>query len=117
MRIIEIETLKPTHRVRDAAAMMLRGIRNVYITEGERLIGVVGERDLLTLIEQGAIDHEAALADVMRSVEHVRREQLPEHAYVLMKKYHTTGCPVTDEEGNLLGIVTFHDTCEAIARR
>jgi CBS domain-containing membrane protein len=87
--------------------MNISGIHHLPVLDDEgRLVGVVSHRDLLAAREQG----EEPVATLMqRDVKTVSPDTLAhEAAYLLLR--HGIGCiPVTDNDANLLGIVTVTD--------
>lgn len=81
----------------------------VYVVEDERLLGVVGLRDLL-IEEPGK-----ALADVMLTkLKTARAETGQETVAGLISKYNLLALPVVDGENCLLGVVTVDDVVDLL---
>jgi CBS domain-containing protein/sporulation protein YlmC with PRC-barrel domain len=81
----------------------------VYVVEDERLLGVVGLRDLL-IEEPGK-----TLADVMHTkLKTARAETGQETVAGLISKYNLLALPVVDGENCLLGVVTVDDVVDLL---
>jgi CBS domain-containing protein len=78
----DLFTLPPTATVYDAAlAMLRRGIRHVLITENEKLVGLLSEKDLFSLQRVSMRQLAGAIRDA-RDIEHlvVFAHEIREHA-------------------------------------
>lgn len=104
--------LSPEHTVNDAAALMERyRISGVPITKGERLVGIITNRDLR--FEE---DYTKPIGEVMT------RENLvtaPEgttlkEAQDILRKYKVEKLPIVDSKFNLKGLITIKDIEKAI---
>ncbi len=81
----------------------------IYVVEGERLVGVVGLRDLV--IEDPA----KTLSEVMLTkLKTARPEMGQEPVAELISKYNLLALPVVDEGNFLLGVVTVDDVVDLL---
>ncbi|MEW6721494.1 MAG: CBS domain-containing protein, partial [Thermodesulfobacteriota bacterium] len=81
----------------------------IYVVEGERLVGVVGLRDLL--IEEP----EKTLSEVMHTkLKTARPEMGQESVAEIISKYNLLALPVVDEGNFLLGVVTVDDVVDML---
>ncbi len=81
----------------------------VYVIEDEKLLGVLGLRDLI-LEEPGK-----PISDVMhKKIITVRAEASQETVAELISKYNLLALPVVDEENCLLGVVTVDDVVDLL---
>lgn len=112
MKIIKTKTLKSSDALKKAVDVLLKGTKNVFVTENGKLVGVVGIRDVLLLVKKGKVEPGVKIKTIMKKVERVTNTQPVEYAYVLMKKYNTASCPVVDKKEKFLGIVSLHDVCQ-----
>lgn len=81
----------------------------IYVVEDERLLGVVGLRDLLI----GEPDRR--LSEVMHAkLKTARAETGQETVAALISKYNLLALPVVDEENRLLGVVTVDDVVDLL---
>ena len=100
-------TLGPDARLRDAHSLMARfSISGVPIVEGQRLVGIVTNRDL-----QFETDHERPIREVMTAANLVT---VPvgttlEDAEKILHRHKIEKLPVVDGEGNLRGLITVKD--------
>ncbi|MEW5785084.1 MAG: IMP dehydrogenase [Bacillota bacterium] len=104
--------LSPEHTVNDAAALMERyRISGVPITVGERLVGIITNRDL-----RFEDDYTLPIGEVMT------REGLvtaPEgttlkQAQEILRRYKVEKLPIVDDQFNLKGLITIKDIEKAI---
>ncbi|HEY6096730.1 MAG TPA: CBS domain-containing protein, partial [Candidatus Deferrimicrobium sp.] len=81
----------------------------IYVVEDERLLGVVGLRDLL--IEEPSM----RLSRVMHAkLKTAHPETGQETVAALISKYNLLALPVVDEENRLLGVVTVDDVVDLL---
>jgi magnesium transporter len=81
----------------------------IYVVDHEKLVGVVGLRELL--VE----DPEKRLADVMHTkLKTARPETGQEPVAELISKYNLLALPVVDDEERLLGVVTVDDVVDLL---
>lgn len=104
-----IWTTTPDTPVSEAMALMsAKDIGALLVTEGERLVGIVTERDVARRL---AATHAAGLPvrELMTGrVLYVRPEQSVEECMALMTEKHVRHLPVI-EDGRLLGMVSIRD--------
>jgi CBS domain-containing protein len=98
--------------VREAALMMQReDIGSVPISDGDRLVGMVTDRDIvLRAVAQGCAADRTPLSQVMS--EHVRwcyEDQPVEEVAAQMRRTQIRRLPVVDREQHLVGIVSLGD--------
>ncbi len=92
---------------RDAAE--LEAYYYIYIVDGEKLLGVLGLRDLL-LEDQGK-----PISEVMhKKLISVNADDGQEKVAELISKYNLLALPVVDEENSLLGVVTVDDVVDLL---
>lgn len=81
----------------------------IYVVEGEKLLGVLGLRDLI--LE----DREKPIGEVMhKKVITVHADAGQETVAELISKYNLLALPVVDEENCLLGVVTVDDVVDLL---
>lgn len=104
--------LSPEHRISDALELMSRyRISGVPITEGEKLVGILTNRDL-----RFETDNKRLISEVMT------RDNLitaPEDTTIveaeeILKKYKVEKLPLVDKDYNLRGLITIKDIEKAI---
>lgn len=105
----DLLTIDPQARLRDAAQRMVeRGVGAVLILEGDRLVGILTERDMLKAVAAGP-DEKAGVSDWMTRVpETIEPSDSTEHAAALMIHGGFRHLPVV-EEGRVVGIVSIRD--------
>ena len=112
----EYVTLRPNMSVEEAILRIRRTgvdketIYTCYVTRDRHLIGMVSVKDLL-LCEQD----ETAIEDIMEDhVISVSTHDDQEQVAQMFSKYNFLALPVTDNEGRLVGIVTFDDAMDVM---
>ncbi len=116
----EVVTLAEDDTLADARTCMERGrIRHLPVVRGEKLVGLVTHRDLLSASfsvfaevsakEERRLFRQIPVRELMHDPYAVPPTlRVPEAARVMLEKQY--GClPVVDGDGNLLGIVTDAD--------
>ena len=105
----DLLTVGPEERLGAAAQRMAgRGVGAVLVMEGDRLVGILTERDMLRAVAQGFND-EAKVADWMtRHPETIEATDSTDHAAALMIHGGFRHLPVL-EEGSVAGIVSIRD--------
>ena len=116
----ELVTLAEDDTLADARTCMERGrIRHLPVVRGEKLVGLVTHRDLLSASfsvfaevsakEERRLFRQIPVRELMHDAYAVPPTlRVPEAARVMLEKQY--GClPVVDGDGNLLGIVTDAD--------
>ena len=93
-------------------------VRHVYVTEKNKLVGVVGGIDINNkVVAEGKDPKHVKTKDVMNNVEFVKKDQAVEYAYAIMRNFSTFTCPVVDQNNELVGYYKFADVCEAINKK
>jgi CBS domain-containing protein len=107
----EVTTAKPGDHLVDAAKTMLeRKIGCVVVVEGEKVVGIVTESDLIRCAASGFDPNQKLVRDVMNSPPVTCTPEAPvEEAYAHMRKNNIRHLPIVDEDGALVGIVTMKD--------
>ena len=107
----EVATAKPDDHLVDAAKTMLeRKIGCVVVVEGEKVVGIVTESDLIRCAASGFDPNHKLVKDVMKSPAVTCTPQAPvEEAYAHMRKNNICHLPIVGKEGTLVGIVTMKD--------
>ncbi len=82
----------------------LESINNIFVTHGERLLGVFSVRELILA------ENSDEVGGFMESdVISIDADEDAEECYRIMETYHLSSLPVVDQYHDLLGIVTFDD--------
>ena len=102
-------TVEPGMSLADAAKRMNdRGVGAVIVTEGERLVGILTERDMLHAVARG-YEQDAKVRDWMTAhPETIESTDSTEHAAALMIHGGFRHLPVL-ENGELAGILSIRD--------
>jgi CBS domain-containing protein len=101
-------TTEPGASLREAAQRMVeRRVGSIVVCEGERLVGILTERDILGLFARGEL--EARVADVMtRNPETVEPDESLAQARLVMLHGGFRHLPVV-ERGRLVGMLSLRD--------
>jgi CBS domain-containing protein len=112
-QIRELMTIRPrTVKAGDSiveAAKLMKGEDSgiAPIVDGDRLVGVITDRDIATrVVAEGRDPHETKVEEI--ASEHVLTidpQQDFEEALRLMDQHHIRRLPVVEEDGRLVGIV------------
>src|SRR5919109_3771726 len=110
----DLLTVGADERIADAARRMVaRGVGAVLVMDGERLAGILTERDVLKAVGEGTVE-EARVADRMtRHPETVEAGETTEHAAALMIHGGFRHLPVVDG-GAVVGIVSIRDLMRVV---
>ena len=105
----DLLTATPDERLQDAAKRMVgRRVGAILVLEGERLAGILTERDVLRAVGNG-LDPDALVSQWMtRGPETVEPSATAEEALALMHQGGFRHLPVTDGD-RLVGIVSVRD--------
>lgn len=102
----------------DAIMLMVKSdARAVVMTEAQKPIGIITERDLVRLGRE-RVDRNIALADVMScSLITVQRSRSTYFAIELMRQHQIRTLVVVDDDGLFQGVLTEHDVVKKIENR
>ena len=96
-----------------AKRMVDKDVGAVLVMEGERLVGILTERDVLRAVARG-IDDSTAVADYMtRNPETLEPDESTEHAAVLMIHGGFRHLPVTDGD-EVVGMLSIRDLMRVV---
>jgi CBS domain-containing protein len=105
----DLLTVGPDDRLGEAAKRMVaRGVGAVLVMEGERLGGILTERDLLKAVASGLSDDDRVRDWMTRHPETVEASDATEHAAALMIHGGFRHLPVM-EGGAVAGIISIRD--------
>ena len=105
-------SIGPAASVYDAARLMNeRKVGSLLVTEGDRLVGIFTERDILQRVVAQRRDPVAtAVAEVMTAeVACCKLHTTVEEARGVMKNRRIRHLPVVNDEGQILGLVSIGD--------
>lgn len=111
-----VHTIGPDASVFDAVKLMAEcNVGALLVMEGERLVGIVTERDYARKIALMArSSRETPVRAIMSSpVAHVRLQQSDEECMSLMTERHIRHLPVMDA-GKLIGLISIGDLVKSI---
>jgi CBS domain-containing protein len=110
----QLTTVARDATLRDAAERMVaRRVGSVLVFEGERLVGILTERDVLTAVARGGI--EARVDELMtRHPETIEAGDTLEHAAAVMLHGGFRHLPVADGE-QVVGILSMRDVMSVFA--
>jgi CBS domain-containing protein len=101
-------------RIADAARRMVdRGVGAVLVMDGERLTGILTERDVLQAVAEGRVDDATVTERMTRHPETVEASESTGHAASLMIHGGFRHLPVT-EGGAVVGIVSIRDLMRVV---
>jgi len=96
-----------------AKRMVDKDVGAVLVMEGERLVGILTERDVLRAVARG-IDDSTTVADYMtRNPETLEPDESTEHAAVLMIHGGFRHLPVTDGD-EVVGMLSIRDLMRVV---
>ena len=115
---LRVVSVQPNESVQVAIARMLEeNVGSVAVTEGDRLIGIFTERDVLRLAGHGDALGEVAVSTVMTtSLVTVSPDDEVLEAARLMGARQIRHLPVV-QDGNVLGIVGIRDVLSSLVER
>ena len=117
--IREVDLADIDESVRDAAARMRdRNVGTLFVlSEHKRPIGIVTDRDLtLRVLAEGNDPYQTTVGEVMTPVpESVKEETSIEEALGVMRRGPYRRLPVVDDNGKLVGLLSFDDVLELLA--
>lgn len=109
-------SVTPTDSVLDAVKLMAKlGIGALLVMEGERLAGIVSERDYARkIILQGRRSEDTPVAEIMTSeVMTATLEMTAQHCLGMMTEGHFRHLPVI-EDGLVVGVVSIGDLVKCV---
>ena len=107
----EIETVRPDQQAREAARFMLQAdAGSIPVTEGERLVGMITDRDIAVRGVALGYGPDTPVSELMTSgVVSAPESELIEDAARKMSDAQVRRLPVVDDEERLVGIVSLGD--------
>lgn len=111
-----VHTIAPQFTVYEAVkAMAAHGIGALLVMDGERIVGIVTERDYARkIVLAGRASKETPVAEIMtRAVLFVSPQQMTEECMALMTENRVRHLPVLDN-GRLVGLVSIGDLVKDI---
>jgi CBS domain-containing protein len=107
----DIETVRPDQQARDAARFMLQAdAGSIPVTDGERLVGMITDRDIAVRGVALGYGPEALVSDLMTSgVVSAHADDAIEEAARKMSEAQVRRLPVIDDQERLVGIVSLGD--------
>jgi CBS domain-containing protein len=84
------------------------GVRAVYVTEGERLVGVVTRKTLVReVVAAGRDPTVTTLGDIAEPPDHTIRPDVPlDEAFRFLERRDLERVPVVDRESRLVGVLS-----------
>lgn len=112
----ELVTLRPEQSLGEAMSLFsARQFRHILVTEGDRLAGVVSDRDILRAYARRGGAAEGSVASIMTKDPLTIRPDAPiSEASRLMNQHRINCLPVVGEDGRLQGIITTTDLTQAL---
>jgi len=108
----DVQTIRPDQSAQYAARFMLKNDTGaIPVTDGERLIGMITDRDIAVRgVAAGMIPQEALVADVMtEELRFCRADDTVEQAMAEMGDLQLRRLPVLDAQNEIVGIVSLAD--------
>ena len=108
-------TVEPGTTVQDAArAMKSEDVGSLPIVEGDRLVGVVTDRDIAIRIVAEGKSADTPVGEIAsKDVVTIDPQQGIEEAARLMAEHQVRRLPVTEEDGKLVGILAQADVAQS----
>ena len=110
----DVKTAAPTQSLTDVARLMKQeDVGSIPVVDGERLVGVVTDRDIVVRgIADGSDPHAVKAGDIAsRDVVTVRPDDALDEALRLMGQHQVRRLPVVDD-GQLVGVVAQADVAQ-----
>ena len=111
-----IWSIEPDRTVYDALSLMAeRGIGAVLVMEGDRLVGILSERDYARqVVLKGKASKETPVRDIMTTrLFHVSHDHTCDDCMTIMTDRRIRHLPVI-EQGRLVGILSIGDIVKAV---
>ncbi len=112
----EYVSLRPTMSVAEAIARIRKTgvdketIYTCYVTEGRKLLGTVSVKDLLLAADDALPVSEIMDGNVISVTTLTDQEEVAQ----MLSKYNFLALPVVDNDGRMVGIVTFDDAIDVL---
>jgi CBS domain-containing protein len=108
------KTVGPSSPVIEAARIMqTEGVGPVPVVEGERLVGMITDRDITIRVVAEGKDPQSAVSEIMsRDLVTVDPQETLDGALRLMAEHQVRRLPVVEEDGRLAGIVAQADVAQ-----
>lgn len=107
--VVEPRSLSADASAQDAGDLLLRAeVRAVFVTEGERLVGVVTRKTLVReVVAAGRDPRETALGDIAEPPHYTIGPDVPvEDAFRFLEEQDAERVPVVDGEARLVGVLS-----------
>lgn len=107
----EVKVVRPDTSIREVVATMNKfNIGSILVLQGDRPVGIITERDILTRLVEPSLDPQTLMAkQVMTTpITAISQNASIEEAARLMAKKHAKRLPVMDDN-KLVGMLTFTD--------
>jgi len=110
----EICAVRPDTSLREAISLMNeRRVGSVVVTENDRVVGILTDRDVLQRVVKGRLDTKSKVRDVMSEPVVEIPSDLPvDEAVMVMRTRNVKNLPVTSR-GRLVGMITSDDVSRA----
>ena len=107
----DVQTIRPDQRVQDAASFMLNAdAGSIPVTEGDRLIGMITDRDIAVRGIAKGYGPDTPVRELMTDdLVVVRIDEDVEEAATKMSEAQVRRLPVIDQDERLCGIVSLGD--------
>ena len=107
----DVETVRPDQMVREAARFMLQAdAGSIPVTEGNRLVGMITDRDIAVRGVALGYGPETPVSELMTSgIVSAHADELIEEAARKMGEAQVRRLPVIDHDQRLVGIVSLGD--------
>jgi CBS domain-containing protein len=107
----DVETVRPDQMVREAARFMLQAdAGSIPVTEGNRLVGMITDRDIAVRGVALGYGPETPVSELMTSgIVSAHADELIEEAARKMGEAQVRRLPVIDQDQRLVGIVSLGD--------
>ena len=99
-------TVRPFATVMEAVRTMdQENIGAVAVTQGNALVGMFSERDLMRVVSERRDPEQTLVREVMTSpVEVIHRDSTADEALKIMDEKHIRHLPIVDRDGTLPGV-------------
>lgn len=111
----DVTTIEPSTSAREAARLLKsEDVGSLPIVEGDRLVGIVTDRDLALRVLGEGKDAETPVSEIAsKDLVTIDPEQSLEEAARLMAEHQLRRLPVCEEDGRLVGILAQADIARA----